>query len=137
MAHFTARPQIPFVHVIVGVAIIALQTCFLEDRRQMALLTRHNCVHADQGKITHVMLEADFLPPALFVMAIRTHFALLAFVDIIVLMTVNTPGSELLLLQFAPVTGTAQEIGMLSSQGKVRLAVMIELGFIPSCGTVA
>ena len=67
----------------------------------MTLFTRHRCVETDKGKAGHVMVEYYVLVPFLLVVAAGTLFALLALVNVIILMAGKTGVTPLIFFQVA------------------------------------
>ena len=137
MAGLAARTQRLLVYVILTVALTTLGTRILENSREMALLAGRHRMHSNQRESRHIMLKSYFLCPTLLIMASCAFFTLLPVVHIIIFVAVHALATERLIIQLAPVTGAAQQIGMLPSQRKIRFVIMVKLDLFPSVRPMA
>ena len=71
------------VDVVLFVTFDALQGRILVGCSEMALLARDNGVKSDERKFGKVVIEKNFFPPTLLIVASFTEFSFLPFVNVV------------------------------------------------------
>lgn len=103
----------------------------LERGRAMAFLARQNGMTPDQRESGEVVIEGHFLTPARFPVALLAAAAELSFVGIVLLVTGHAARRQLVAIEIAGVTGIAFDLGVLTSQWKLGLFVVVETHRLP------
>lgn len=103
----------------------------------MALFARHRSVKSDQRKIREVVIEQHLLSPARLVVAALAILPELASVRVILLMTSDAGGCELLGIKVPLVTAVAPDACVRASQWKIGRRRMIEGDLCPLRSQVA
>ena len=94
-------PEHCLVFVVITMATDAILWCVLEGGRDMTLLARRRSVKAEKGEMGYIVVEDNAFAPRGFVVATLALFALLALVDIVVAVTVDTVTRQFLSGQIA------------------------------------
>jgi len=126
-----------FMVVVLFVTGDACDRGILERAGEMAFLAGCRGVQANQWKACQIVLECDAIPPALLLMAGITLLSLLSIVNVITTVTGIALDLELFVIDLSFVAGPALKVRVPSSQGKVCVFLMIELGAGPAGRRVA
>ena len=94
--------------------------------RQVAALTRHRHVQADQRKPRQSMVKFDFGIPCRFVVTTLAGLAFLSLVHILLLVTRIAGGRDLLREDAAGVARFAGHARMRPSQRKIRRGIVVK-----------
>ena len=97
----------------------------------MAFLAGHDGVATDQRKSRDVVIEGDRPAPARLVVALLASAAKLTFVPVILAVTGNTVGGQLVAIEIARVAGVAFDLGMRGSQREFGLLAVVEADRAP------
>ena len=110
-----ARAPQPAFMMGIGMARLAVFSGALELGRGVAALTGHSGVQPDQGEAGHVVVEHDFLAPALFVVTAFAFIAELALVGVLLFVARDACGFQLVLVEIAGVAAFTCHLAMLAS----------------------
>ncbi len=114
--------------LMMGIAMASGASCgrVLEGCGLVALFAGHNRVPAQKRKAREIMIEGHLLSPRGFVVTLLAVLAELPLMRVVLLMTGDAGGPELVTVEFAGVAAIAFNGGVSASQRKLGRAVMIE-----------
>ena len=94
-------------------------------------------MHANQWEAGQVVVEKNIVVPACFGMTVVALLALLALVNIVFSMTLDTGGFHLVFFDFALVAVRTCKLLVLATKREVCFLVVIKFMFMPGFGVVA
>ncbi len=136
MAVPAGAAQGAFMAVVVSVAIVASGWERGIAAFGVAALASGQRVQTVEREAGQVVIETDFLAPALHLMAGVALSAEIALMDVFGFVTITAFTYGCVFLDTAGMTGIAGCLGMRAPQGEIGVLVMIERGFSPVLGAV-
>jgi len=134
LAEFAKPPFVLIIRLMTGQA---LDRGVLVLGGQMAFLTGHYCMQADQRETRNVMLKTDLCLPAFHAVAFIAFFTLFACMRVVEVVAGITVRLHFLLEDVCFMTGGAGGLFMLTLQFEFCIFVMVELGLAPASLLVA
>ena len=120
--------------MLILVAARARARRVLERRRAVAFLAGYRRVEADEGKPREIVIEGDLLAPAGLVVTLIAARAELTLVRIVLLVTADASGRQLVAIEIALVARVALDLGVAAEKRELGRLGMVEVHRLPGLG---
>lgn len=130
-------PQTTLMKLVFLMAADTFPRRLLESQAAVTGLTGCNGMQTEQRIITQIMVKFNIGTPARLIMATLTLFTLVAFMNIVFLVTCDARSFKFVLIRILIMTLDTECGLMTATQSEPGVAIMIETDFFPAPGSMA